>query len=266
MTRTILVTGATDGIGKLTARMLLAKGHRVLVHGRSPSKLAATAEALGGDVETFVADLADFGAVDALASQVLERHPQIDVVINNAGVFKTARPQTRDGLDVRFVVNALAPYLLTQRLLSAIPASGRIVNVSSAAQAPVHVEAMAGRVTLDDMGAYAQSKLALTIWSRELAHELPDGPVVVAVNPGSLLASKMVREGFGVAGSDLSIGATILCQAALDDRFADATGKYWDNDTQRFRPPQQAAMDRRHATSVMEGIRNVLTSVGREVT
>ena len=76
------------------------------------------------------------------------------------------------------------------------------------------------------MGAYAQSKLALTIWSREMVKELPDGPIVVAVNPGSLLASKMVKEGFGIAGNDLQIGADILCQAALDDSFADASGKY----------------------------------------
>ncbi len=135
------------------------------------------------------------------------------------------------------------------------------MNLSSAAQARVSVDAMAGRVPLDEMGAYAQSKLALTIWSREMAKELPDGPVVVAVNPGSLLASKMVKEGFGVAGNDLQIGADILCQAALDDSFADASGKYYDNDAGGFGAPNAAALDASHADAVMQGIEEILAAV-----
>ncbi len=87
------------------------------------------------------------------------------------------------------------------------------------------------RVQLDDMGAYAQSKLAITMWSRIMAEKLKDGPMIVAVNPGSLLASKMVKEGFGVAGNDLSIGADILTRATLSDEFANASGKYFDNDS-----------------------------------
>jgi NAD(P)-dependent dehydrogenase (short-subunit alcohol dehydrogenase family) len=88
------------------------------------------------------------------------------------------------------------------------------------------------------MDAYAQSKLGITMWTRHMAEELGQaGPMVVAVNPGSLLASKMVKEGFGVAGSDLSIGADILTRAALSDEFAAASGRYFDNDAKRFAPP-----------------------------
>lgn len=177
-------------------------------------------------------------------------------------MFKTQHPRTPHGLDVRFVVNALAPYVLTRRLLPIIPETGRIVNLSSAAQAPVNLDALAKYVGLDAMDAYAQSKLAITIWSRELAKELPNGPIVVAVNPGSLLASKMVKEAFGVAGNDLSIGADILCKAALDDSFADASGKYYDNDVARFSSPHAAARDGAHVDAVMRGIDRVLAAHG----
>ncbi len=88
---------------------------------------------------------------------------------------------------------------------------------------------------LDDGEAYAQSKLAITMWSRHLAEELgPGGPMIVAVNPASMLGTKMVKSGFGVVGNDISIGADILVRAALSDEFADASGKYYDNDVKRF--------------------------------
>ncbi len=254
MPKTILITGATDGIGLLTAKTLAAQGHAVLLHGRSAAKLEAVAAEIGGAVESYVADLSHLPDVVALAKQIRGRHSQLDVLINNAGVLKTPDTITPDGLDVRFVVNTFAPYLLTRLLLPIIPKSGRVVNLSSAAQAPVDLDAMAGRGSLEDMGAYAQSKLAITIWSRELAQQLPDGPVVVAVNPGSLLASKMVKEGFGIAGNDLGIGSKILCKAALDDAFANASGQYFDNDAGRFGQPNPAALDRDHSMAVMQAV------------
>ncbi len=261
MSKTILLTGATDGIGKLTASILAAKGHKLLIHGRNPDKLKAAAAQIGGDTESYVADLSRMGDVEAMATQILERHDHLDVLINNAGVFKTSRPITADGLDVRFVVNTLAPYVLTRRLLGLIPKTGRIVNLSSAAQAGVNTEAMAGNIKLNDMNAYAQSKLAITVWSQELAKELKGGPVVVAVNPGSLLASKMVKEGFGVAGNDLRIGADILCKAALDDLFADASGKYFDNDSGRFAPPHPSANNAAHNKAIMKAMDQVIATL-----
>ena len=261
MSKTIFITGASDGIGKLTATVLAPQGHTLLLHGRNPAKLEAAAAEIGGNTELYIADLSRMGDVEAMATQVLDRHGELDVLINNAGVLKTSKPRTPEGLDVRFVVNTLAPYVLTRRLLPIIPKTGRIVNLSSAAQAPVDVEAMAGRGALEDMAAYAQSKLAITIWSRELAAELSDGPVVVAVNPGSLLASKMVKEGFGVAGNDLRIGADILCAAALDASFADASGKYFDNDAGGFRPPNAAALNAGHAQAVMRAMDEILAGL-----
>ncbi|MEM9303007.1 MAG: SDR family NAD(P)-dependent oxidoreductase [Pseudomonadota bacterium] len=246
-TRTILLTGATDGIGLETARRLKQAGHRLLIHGRSEGKLTAAASALneqpGEPVETYRADLSVLGDVDALAREVASRHDSLDVLINNAGVFKIPNARTDSGLDVRFVVNTVAPYRLTRRLLPLLPAAGRVVNLSSAAQAPVDLEALAGRVPLNDNQAYAQSKLAITMWSFHLARELgPDGPAIIAVNPASFLGSKMVKEAYGTAGNDLGIGADILVRAATSAEFADATGRYFDNDQGRFGPPHPDAL------------------------
>ncbi|GMG87967.1 SDR family NAD(P)-dependent oxidoreductase [Biformimicrobium ophioploci] len=261
MHKTILITGATDGIGLATARALVAAGHRVLVHGRSAAKLAAAEEALstissGGPVETYKADLSRAHDVTALAETIANRHSSLDVLINNAGVFKTAQPIGENGLDVRFMVNTIAPWLLTKKLMPLLNADARVINLSSAAQASVDPQALAGKNHIaDDFSAYAQSKLALTIWSRELAQQLGDnGPAIIAVNPGSLLASKMVKEGFEVAGKDINIGVDILLKAALSEEFASASGKYFDNDSGRFAEPHPSAKDRKLCAEVMTAI------------
>ncbi|CUH76591.1 Fatty acyl-CoA reductase [Tritonibacter multivorans] len=261
MSKTILITGSTDGIGLLTAKMLAAQGHKVLLHGRSQTKLDAAIQEVGGATEGFIADFSKLGDVTALADALLARGGQIDVLINNAGVYKTPQTRSAEGLDLRFVVNTLAPWVLTQRLLPVIPAAGRVLNLSSAAQARVDLEALSGQKALDDFEAYAQSKLAITIWSQELAASRPDGPVVIAVNPGSLLASKMVKDGFGVAGNDLRIGADILCRLSLDEDFAGASGKYFDNDAGRFAAPHPAAQNAEHRQQVTEAIDRIAKSL-----
>ena len=267
MQKTILVTGSTDGIGLATVKMLVAKGHTVLLHGRNPHKLAEVEKTLralpgAGAVETYVADLSRMGEVEGLASAVAERHSRLDVLINNAGILRTPEPITPDGLDVRFAVNAIAPYLLTKLLMPLLGSSGRVVNLSSAAQAPVDLDALAGKVPLAHMAAYAQSKLALTMWSRHLALELQaDGPVIVAVNPGSMLGSKMVKEGFGVDGGDLAIGADILTRAALSDEFATASGKYYDNDSGRFASPHHDALDSRKSEALVRAIETLIAGL-----
>ncbi len=262
MSKTIFITGSTDGIGLLTAKNLASEGHRILLHGRSASKLDAALKEVGGASEGYLADLSRMADVHALVAEIRKVHGQIDALINNAGVFKIKDAVTADGYDARFMVNTFAPYVLTLELLPIIAPSGRVVNLSSAAQAPVDLAALQGRAPLGDMEAYAQSKLAITIWSQEMARDLPNGPVVVAVNPGSLLASKMVKEGFGVAGSDLQIGADILREAALGASFASASGKYFDNDTGRFAQPHAAALDAGHRTEVMQAIREVVAKLG----
>ena len=268
MPQTILITGSTDGIGLATARLLAAQGHAMLLHGRQPARLADVAKVLSalpgaGAVETFQADLSRIAEVEQLARDVTERHPQLDVLINNAGVLRTPQEWSPDGLDTRFAVNTIAPYLLTQRLLPLLGSRGRVVNLSSAAQAPVDLGRLTGPPQLEAMAAYAQSKLALTMWSRALALSLgSDGPVIVAVNPGSLLGSKMVKQAFGIDGGDLRIGAEILVRAALADDFASASGQYFDNDAGRFAAPHPDALDARKSQAVVAAIEDWLAQRG----
>ena len=117
MQKLILVTGSTDGIGLETAKMLVSMGHHVLLHGRNPDKTGRSGKnafwVVGwrARVEGYVADLSRIVDVEALAKAVAEKHAKLDVLINNAGVFNASDPVTQDGLDVRFAVNTIAPYL-----------------------------------------------------------------------------------------------------------------------------------------------------------
>lgn len=241
MTKTILITGSTDGIGKLTALKLAEAGHQVYLHGRNVDKLTnviaeVKAVATGAAVDSidgFVADFSDLTDVLKMAVEVNEKLPKLDVLINNAGIYTTASAMTKDELDVRFVVNYLAPYELTNALLPLLKKSNkaRIINLSSAAQAPISYKAFVGQERLDDKDAYAQSKLALTMWSMDLANTVASDDInVIAVNPGSLLNTKMANDAYGQHWSSADKGANILTELAISDEFADDSGKYFDND------------------------------------
>ncbi len=269
MTRTILITGATDGIGLETAKLIRKAGHNLLLHGRNSGKLEQTHRLLSdlpgtGAIERFQADLSDLIAVGALADEVLSRVKSLDVIINNAGVFHIADPQTVDGLDARFAVNTIAPTMLARSLAELLGHSGRIINLSSAAQAPVMPGAIEGTISLSDNAAYSQSKLALTMVSRQLAEEWGEqDPSVIAVNPGSFLATKMVKEAYGLRGNDLSIGAEILARAAIDPDFGkQSSGRYFDNDRGDWGQPHPDALDRHKNAAVLNRIDGVLGRLG----
>jgi len=271
MNKTILLTGATDGIGLETAKMLLAQGHTVLLHGRNQDKLNNVQSALNeqypqASTATYVADLSDMAQVQTLAQSVLSDLQQadkiLDVLINNAGVYKLADITTKEGLDARFAVNTIAPYLLTKLLLPAMNAQSRVINVSSAAQSSVNFESLVGNKPLSDSAAYAQSKLAITMWSRHLGLALKaTGPLVVSVNPKSLLGSKMVKDAYGLDGGDLKLGADIFCRAALSDEFKEATGLYFDNDAERFAPPHPDALNNAKNQQLVDTLDSVLAQL-----
>ncbi len=264
MTKTILITGATDGIGLETAKMIAAQGHKLLLHGRNPEKLSSVAEAISTiagarEPKTYRADLSSLIEVRALADQISSDFDNIDVLINNAGVFKMSNPLTEEGYDARFIVNVVAPYLLTKRLLPNLGSTGRVVNLSSAAQASVDIQGFLDKKPFSDNDAYAQSKLALTMWSMEMAKDIgAHGPMIVAVNPASFLGSKMVKEAYGHAGHDLQIGADILTRAALDEEFSDASGRYYDNDRKSFADPHPDALDSEKNKRVIEAIERLI--------
>lgn len=238
--KTILITGSTDGVGKLTAAKLADSGHQIILHGRSSEKLKNTIseikEKTGNDkVSGFVSDLSDFDSIEKMIDEISNKFPSIDVLINNAGVFNSHIEQNQDGLDMRIAVNYFAPYLLTNGLLPLLEnsASPRIINLSSAAQATVSIEAFKGKEFISSNEAYAQSKLALTMWSFAFAKANP-AITTIAVNPGSLLNTKMVQEAYGQFWSSADKGADILVDLAVSKNYNESNGKYFDNDKGTF--------------------------------
>ncbi|MFA0812696.1 SDR family NAD(P)-dependent oxidoreductase [Microbulbifer epialgicus] len=268
MQKTILLTGSTDGIGLETAKLLAAKGHTLLLHGRSDAKLENTEEIIKQNspeahIDTFRADLSNFRDIIALASKIKNQYSNIDTLINNAGIFKVQNPITDTGYDVRFIVNVIAPYLLTKQLLPLFSIEGRIINLSSAAQATVNLEALKGHQRLSDSDAYAQSKLALTMWTFQLAQSLGNkAPAFIAINPASFLGSKMVKDAYGTQGKDLSIGANILVRAALDDEFSNASGRYFDNDMGNWSQPHPDALDEKKRKALTAEIESIIKKLG----
>lgn len=265
MKKTIFITGSTDGIGKLAAIKLAKAGHEIYLHGRNAEKLEKVISEIkgvsnNGQINGFIADFANFDAVKKMADQVITTVPKLDVLINNAGVYKSPEMLTKDGLDFRFAVNYFTPYLLSNALLPLIKKSttSRIINLSSAAQASVSLKALVGDQPLSTHDAYAQSKLALTMWSFHLAKMEP-AVAVIAVNPGSLLNTKMVREGFGRIWSSADKGADILYDLAVSETYEGVSGKYFDNDSGDFARTISDAYDENAIAALLAKTKEVLS-------
>ncbi|AGP77529.1 short-chain dehydrogenase/reductase SDR [Alteromonas mediterranea 615] len=245
--KTILITGATDGIGLETAKMLAKEGHNLFLHGRSQGKLdnikgALEAQFPKSSITVLQADLLLFEDVKKLAVELKANIDRLDILINNAGVFSIENSITATGLDARFMVNTIAPYMLTLSLVDVMDEHSRVINVSSAAQAPVNFAALRGETQLSDGAAYAQSKLGIAMWTAYLGEKYQlNGPKMVSVNPKSVLGSKMVKDAYGVAGDDLKEGVKILAEAAFSDRFDSVAGDYFDNDHNTFAAPHPFA-------------------------
>lgn len=258
----ILITGSTDGIGKLLALRLAKEGHSVAIHGRSETKLATTlkeikAASKNENITGFLADFSNLDEVALMAQEVISKMPKIDVLVNNAGIFNSKVATTTSGVDIRLVVNYLAPYKFTNAIVSLLKnsVSPRIVNLSSAAQAPVSLTALQGNVSLGANEAYAQSKLALTMWSFFLAEEEPS-ILVVAVNPGSLLNTKMAKEAYGQHWSPAEKGVNILYELSMTDKAK--TASYFDNDKGGYANAQQDAYNTAKIEELIKITSNVI--------
>ncbi len=249
--QTILITGSTDGLGKGTALELARLGARVLLHGRDDRRLEATRQeihsATGSDhLETFCADFASLAEVRRLAEEVSAAHPRLDLLINNAGIGSgdmsgKHREVSRDGYELRFAVNYLAPFLLTHLLLPNLrrAAPSRIVNVSSKGQMPIDFDDVMLEKLYDPTRAYRQSKLAQVMFTIDMAEELKDeGITVNSLHPASLMNTKMVYESFGYTLSTIEDGVRALLYLATSPKLDHVTGRYFDQTRETRAHPQ----------------------------
>jgi NAD(P)-dependent dehydrogenase (short-subunit alcohol dehydrogenase family) len=233
---TILVTGATDGLGKRVARELAGKGATVLLHGRTSERLEAALEHIRKEtgserLGSYLADLSSLAQVRALAERILSDQIRLDVLINNAGVIVRERKESEDGFELTFAVNYLAHFLLTSLLSPLLrdSAPARIVNVASAGQSPVDFDDVMLERRYDGMRAYTQSKLAQIMFTFELARHLSGSGVSVnALHPASLMDTKMVSETFGYTMSTVHEGAVATVHLAASPDVEGVTGRYFD--------------------------------------
>lgn len=247
----ILVTGATDGIGRALADELAGRGARLVVHGRDPAKVAAVVEALRGegdpgDVSGVVADLASLRQVARLAGEIRERFPDLDVLVNNAGAGagpkgSAPRDLSADGFELRLAVNYLAPVLLTRTLAARGLPRRAVVNVGSAGQEPIDFDDPMFERGFDGLAAYRRSKLALAAFSLDFAEEHASSRPFIACNvlhPGSLLDTKIVHETFGASLGPVRTGVTSITRV-IEASLAGETGRYFD-ETRPARAKEQA--------------------------
>ena len=210
--RICLITGATSGIGKAAATLLAAQGYEMILTGRNPRKVESITREIreqtgSSSVYGLVADFANLQQVRQLADQFKSQFPRLDVLINNAGAYFNRRQRTSYGVEKTFLVNHLAPFLLTNRLLDWLTKSpsGRIINVSSNAH-------QSGRLDLDDLNldrfyfgfwAYGRSKLANILFTYELARRLKEGYVTAnALHPGRV-GTDIFKTDFSIFGGPL---------------------------------------------------------------
>ncbi len=235
--RTILVTGSTDGIGKQTALELAQEGHVLIVHGRSLEKSAAVRDEIihhsGNDqVWAFGADFTNFNEISRMADALKEKFSGLDVLINNAGVFENEKVILPNGFERTFMVNYLAPFVLTMNLLDMLKAShsGRIVNVSSMAQSgSIDFDNLNGEKYFDPYNAYAVSKLENVLFTYKLDRFLKESSLTVnCLHPG-VVSTKLLHAGWGMGGVDLHRGAQNSIFAAIAPEMEGVSGKYLVN-------------------------------------
>jgi NAD(P)-dependent dehydrogenase (short-subunit alcohol dehydrogenase family) len=265
--KTILITGATRGIGAVTAQELAKQGARVIVVGRDAGRaedIARTIVAAGGVADVLVADLSVAAEVRRLAQEVRARYERLDVLVNNAGAVFTTRQENRDGIELTWALNHLSYFLLTTLLLDLLVTSGsaRVVNVSSEAH-------RGGRINFDDpegkrgfnaWQAYSQSKLANILFTNELARRL-EGTAVTAnsLHPG-FVATNFGKSNGGIwqwlfslaqfAAISPEQGAQTTIYLASSPEVAGVSGKYFDKS--RPATPSPAAQDAVAATRLWE--------------
>ena len=234
----VLITGATDGIGKETAINLAKMDAAVIIHGRNKSRIEESKKEIldktGKDVDYIQADLSSLKKISRFADEIKQSYERIDVLINNAGVFKRGQEFSDDGYELTFAVNHLAPFALSLQLLPLLKASaqGRIVTVSSVAHQNSPKSDFTDIHDINayiDYSAYSLSKLANVLFSNELASRLEGTNITSnSLHPG-VITTKLLYEGFGITGSTVEQGCKTSVYLASDDALATTTGKYFSD-------------------------------------
>jgi NAD(P)-dependent dehydrogenase (short-subunit alcohol dehydrogenase family) len=256
--KVVLVTGATDGLGRGLATALASAGADVIVHGRSDERIAATVDEIaaagGGErPRSYRADFASLAQVRSLAEQVSHTEGQLDVLVNNAGIGTTVpggdeRMESDDGHELRFAVNYLAGYLLTRELLPLLERSApaRIVNVASGAQMAIDFEDVMLERDYSGMRAYSQSKLAQVMHCFDLAERLGDrGVTVNCLHPATYMPTKMVTAS---PASSIEEGVRATMRLIADPALAGVSGRYFNGlrearaDPQAYEPAARARL------------------------
>jgi NAD(P)-dependent dehydrogenase (short-subunit alcohol dehydrogenase family) len=236
--RTALITGATDGVGRVVARALAQQGWRVLVHGRDRPRgeaLVREIEQAGGRATFLAADLASLAEVRRVADAVKQQTSRLDLLINNAGIGSVGstpgRQTSADGHELRFAVNYLAGFLLTHLLLPLLKASApaRIVNVASAGQQAIDFSDVMLTRGYSGGGAYRQSKLAQILFTVDLAHELEGSGVIAnTLHPSTYMNTTMVRQSGTTPISTVEDGAAAILQLAVSPNLDGKSGLYFN--------------------------------------
>ncbi|GHE97636.1 3-oxoacyl-ACP reductase [Streptomyces spiralis] len=258
---TVLITGATSGLGRYVAFELVRSGHVVLAHGRDPGRTERLVEELRaeGEAAGFVADLASLAQVRELGAEVAQAYPGLDVLVNNAGVGSggpdSAREVSADGHELRLAVNYLAPVVLTRSLLPVLRrnAPARIVNVGSAGQEPLDFADPELTRGYSGVAAYCRSKFALAAHTFSLAEELAGTGVAVNVlHPATYMDTSMVRAAGIEPWNTVADGAPGVLDLATRDL---GSGRYFDG----TRPA------RAHEAAYDAGVRARLTAVTEQL-
>lgn len=234
--RKILVTGATDGIGRTTAHKLAELGHSIIVHGRNEDKCIEVLDEInsisGTEMHSYaVADFSSFNEIYKLSEQLHSDHENIDTLLNNAGIYMTDRQLSKDGFEMTFAVNHLSVFLLTHLLFDLVRKSdyGRIVTVASLAN-------VRGKIDLNDLQsenydgykAYSQSKLANIMFAFDLAEKIKNFNITSnTLHPG-VITTKLLKTGFNISGRSTEEGSETSVYLSVSDEVENVTGQYFD--------------------------------------
>ena len=269
--KVVLITGATGGIGKETARALYGMGVHVVIVGRNPEKTAGVVNELSsqnpraGTLDSMVADLSSLEEIRRLASEFKEKYTRLDVLINNAGAYFNQRRESVDGYEMTFALNHLGYFYLTYQLLDLIKASApaRIINVSSGAHT------MSGEINFDNLQndglffgwtAYGRSKLMNILFTRELCRRLQGtGVTANALHPG-FVATNFGHNGDGIGKWIIGLtqrwaltaeeGAQTSIYLASSPEVAGVSGVYFVD--KKITQPSNAALDDEAARKLWE--------------